>query len=129
MVINTGNEMYSKLPNLVLGFHGCHKKVFDSVIKDGQHLKRSENNYDWLGNGIYFWENSYERAYDWAKARYNDDASVVGAVIDLGYCLNLTDYHSSDILRIGYNLLKINSAKSERRIPENKNGVQKRICF
>jgi len=33
MVINTGNEMYSKLPNLVLGFHGCHKKVFDSVIK------------------------------------------------------------------------------------------------
>lgn len=125
MVINTGNEMYSKLPNLVLGFHGCHKKVFDSVIKDGQHLKRSENNYDWLGNGIYFWENSYERAYDWAKARYNDDASVVGAVIDLGYCLNLTDYHSSDILRIGYNLLKINSAKSERKIPENKNGRSK----
>ena len=54
MVNSICNEMYSKLPNLVLGFHGCHKDVFDSVVKGGQHLKRSENEYDWLGNGIYF---------------------------------------------------------------------------
>jgi hypothetical protein len=49
MVNSICNEMYSKLPNLVLGFHGCHKDVFDSVVKGGQHLKRSENEYDWLG--------------------------------------------------------------------------------
>ena len=42
MVNSICNEMYSKLPNLVLGFHGCHKDVFDSVVKGGQHLKRSE---------------------------------------------------------------------------------------
>ena len=53
------NSMYSKLPNLVLGFHGCSKDTFDAVIQNGQHLKKSENDYDWLGNGIYFWENSY----------------------------------------------------------------------
>ena len=40
MVNSICNEMYSKLPNLVLGFHGCHKDVFDSVVKGGQHLKR-----------------------------------------------------------------------------------------
>ena len=103
--MNIINEMYSKLPNLVLGFHGCHKDVFEAVVKNGQHLKRSENEYDWLGNGIYFWENSYERAYDWAKVRYHENASVVGAVIDLGYCLNLTDYNSLEVLHNGYNML------------------------
>jgi hypothetical protein len=120
--MNIINEMYSKLPNLVLGFHGCHKNVFDSVIKDGQHLKKSENDYDWLGNGIYFWENSYERAYDWAKVRYHEDASVVGAVIDLGLCLNLTDYNSSDVLKHGYDVLAANYALTNAVMPKNKHG-------
>lgn len=124
-MVNVSNQMYAKLPNLVLGFHGCHKDVFESVIKNGQHLKRSENDYDWLGNGIYFWENSYERAYDWAKARYSDDASVVGAVIDLGYCLNLTDYNSSPVLRLGYNLLKLYHDSNGSSMPVNRNGRSK----
>jgi hypothetical protein len=51
--------MYRKLPNLVIGFHGCSKSVFDKVIKDGEPLKKSSNSYDWLGNGIYFWEHNY----------------------------------------------------------------------
>lgn len=123
--MNIINEMYSKLPNLVLGFHGCHESVFDSVIKGGQHLKRSENDYDWLGNGIYFWENSYERAHDWAKARYKENASVVGAVIDLGLCLNLTDYNSSDVLSKGYEMLVANNELIGAEMPVNKNGRSK----
>ena len=60
------NEMYSKLPNLILGFHGCGKDTYEKVLYEHQHLKKSENEYDWLGNGIYFWENNYQRARDWA---------------------------------------------------------------
>ena len=123
--MNIINEMYSKLPNLVLGFHGCHKDVFDAVVKNGQHLKRSENEYDWLGNGIYFWEKSYERAYDWAKARYHENASVVGAVIDLGYCLNLTDYNSLEVLQNGYKLLVASCENTGDSMPVNKNGRSK----
>jgi hypothetical protein len=123
--MNIINEMYSKLPNLVLGFHGCHKDVFEAVVKNGQHLKRSENEYDWLGNGIYFWENSYERAYDWAKVRYHENASVVGAVIDLGYCLNLTDYNSLEVLQNGYNMLAASCENTGDKMPENKNGRSK----
>ena len=48
--------MYKKISNLVLGFHGCHRKTFQSVIMEGGSLKKSANSYDWLGNGIYFWE-------------------------------------------------------------------------
>ncbi|MCR5415183.1 MAG: hypothetical protein K6E79_00120 [Pseudobutyrivibrio sp.] len=115
-------ELYNKLPNLVLGFHGCKKSVYDDVIIKNIPLKKSTNKYDWLGNGIYFWENSYERAKDWAVSRYGDEASVIGAVIDLGNCLNLTDYSSNEILKTAYDYLVLVSEKAQVELPINKKG-------
>jgi hypothetical protein len=55
---------------------------------------------DWLGTGIYFWENSARRALDWAKfAKEHPKFTrtqvrhpfVVGAIIDLGNCLDLLE--------------------------------------
>ncbi len=46
--------MYSKLPNLVIGFHGCRKETYEKVIKNEEPLLASSNVYDWLGNGLYF---------------------------------------------------------------------------
>ena len=113
--------MYKKLPNLVIGFHGCQYNVFKDVIINGQPLKKSSNSYDWLGNGIYFWEQNYQRAYEWAINRYGtDDAAVIGAVIDLGYCLNLTDSASADILRKGYEILKIRCDAIGIELPKNR---------
>ena len=48
--------MYSKLPNLVIAFHGCDIETYENVLYKHQHLTSSNNDYDWLGNGIYFWE-------------------------------------------------------------------------
>ena len=93
------NSVYDKLPNLTLGFHGCNEEVYHKVIYEHMHLRKSMNAYDWLGNGIYFWENSYERAMEWAINRYGKEAKVVGAVMSLGHCLNLTDYRSAKILK------------------------------
>lgn len=113
--------MYQKLPNLVLGFHGCEKSVFDRVIIHGEHLKKSSNAYDWLGHGIYFWEQNYKRADDWAINRYGkENAAVIGAVIDLGLCLNLTDSTSSDILRRGYEILSFRSEMLGNKMPINR---------
>ena len=119
---NIQNSLYDKLPNLVLGFHGCRKTVYESVLHDHVHLKRSENAYDWLGHGIYFWENSYERALDWAKSKYKEEYAVVGAVIDLGHCLNFTDYKSQSILKTGYKTVKSLYDRSGRTLPKNTNG-------
>lgn len=58
--------MYRTLPSFVLGFHGCDRKVGEAVLA-GQHLRPSNNDYDWLGQGIYFWENSPHRALSYAK--------------------------------------------------------------
>lgn len=60
--------MYSKRAGLILGFHGCDKSLRDKVVTQTiSNLKHSVNDYDWLGNGVYFWENSYERALQYAK--------------------------------------------------------------
>lgn len=112
--------MYSKLPNLVIGFHGCNKETFNKVICKGEHLIASSNSYDWLGNGIYFWEQNYERAYEWAKNRYKSDAAVVGAVIDLGYCLNLTDFSSNEKLKLGYRALEFRCNLLNKNLPKNR---------
>ena len=116
------NSMYDKLPNLVLGFHGCSQEVWENVLHKHENLKRSENSYDWLGNGIYFWENSYERAANWARNRYDDNAAVVGAVLDLGHCLNLTDFKSSMILKAAYDSLHASSEKIGKVMPVNSKG-------
>lgn len=122
---NISNTMYAKLPNLVLGFHGCSSETYKNVLHKHQQLKKSDNTYDWLGNGVYFWENSYQRAYEWAVERYKENAAVLGAVIDLGLCLNLTDYNSTDILKQGYEMLKMKCEASGVKLPRNKYGKGK----
>lgn len=116
--------MYSKLPNLVIGFHGCSKKTYENVIFRNQPLKASENSYDWLGHGIYFWEQNLKRAKEWAERRHGKDAAVVGAVIDMGNCLNLTDSASSEYLKNGYKLLKARCKLSGDALPVNRESAK-----
>lgn len=114
--------MYSKLPNLVLGFHGCDQSVYNEVIVNNRALNPGENSYDWLGHGIYFWENNPKRALEWAinlkeRGKIKNEA-VIGAVIDLGYCLNLIEADSLNIVKQGYEILKLSYENSNRPLPE-----------
>ena len=100
--------MYQKLPDLVFGFHGCNREIFERVVFHGEPMKESQNEYDWLGHGIYFWEQNYQRALEWAqKSPKIKNPAVIGAVIDRGYCLNLTDSAGAEKLKNGYIILKI----------------------
>ncbi|MCB6993008.1 hypothetical protein LI177_05855 [bacterium 210820-DFI.6.37] len=114
-------RLYSKLPNLIFGFHGCDRSVAETVLYKNQELKTSINTYDWLGNGIYFWENSYSRALDWAKHSAKvEEPFVLGAIIDLGHCLNLTDFGSFEILKQGYRVLRYKSEINGVNLPKNR---------
>lgn len=116
--------MRNNYPNLVLAYHGCDETVRDDVVM-GADLKRSENPYDWLGHGIYFWENDEQRALEWAEALAGTGKiktpSVVGVILDLGNCLNLMDRSSIDMLQIGYDVLKRESDVNGLKMPENEN--------
>lgn len=112
--------MYQTLPNLILGFHGCSRETYEKVLCKHEELSSSTNDYDWLGNGIYFWENSYDRALEWAQTHKADEnPSVIGAVIDLGFCLNLSDYGCTQALSKAYELLKYESGNAETKLPRN----------
>ena len=59
-------SLYSRRSNHIIGFHGCDESVVRKVVNGEEDLIPSTNDYDWLGNGIYFWENNEARALQWA---------------------------------------------------------------
>lgn len=66
-MINFG-DIYQRPYAYVLGFHGTDKWVVDNVVdRQIEHLRISVDTTEWLGHGIYFWENDPERALDWAQ--------------------------------------------------------------
>ena len=121
--------MYDVLPSFALGFHGCDISVAEAVFAGKDTLKPSKNDYDWLGHGIYFWENSPERAMDYARemVRHSErsrgnvkNPTVVGAVIDLGKCLNLLDAQSIEYVRNGYQKLLAAMSNAGQPMPVNR---------
>ncbi len=80
-------------PQTVVGYHGCSQEVARLILEQ-QRFVPSTKAYDWLGEGIYFWEYAPYRALQWAQERYTfpeGSAAVIGATIQLGRCLNLLD--------------------------------------
>lgn len=82
----------------IIGYHGTHRRAAQRLV-DGESFSPSNNRDDWLGHGIYFWEYGPQQAWWWAKRRYGDDAAVVGAMIQLGLCLDLLDPANAEKLR------------------------------
>lgn len=118
-------SLYSRRSNLVIGFHGCDESVVRKVVNGDENLIASTNDYDWLGNGIYFWENNEMRAMQWAielskrKGSSVKKPAVIGAVIDLGYCFDLTDSAYLQELKAAYGTFVELCHKAGKEIPQN----------
>ncbi len=116
--------MYLTRPNLILGFHGCEKDVQERLLKDISYFKESHEDFDWLGHGMYFWENNPQRALFWAQSKKKagtlNEPGVIGAVIDLGYCFDLLDSTNISILKKCYDLFITESEQLNNPIPKNK---------
>lgn len=91
---------------LVIGYHGCDAFVRDQVIQKGAQLKAFPKTYDWLGDGIYFWEHGPARALEWAHGQKKrgrlKTPAVLGAVLHLGQCFDLLDASYTDVLAEAY---------------------------
>jgi hypothetical protein len=122
--------MPSSLPTFVLGYHGCDQEVATSVLLGKtKHIEASENDYDWLGHGSYFWEGSPQRAWEFAQQAADSPQrgssnvktpAVLGAIIDLRRCLNLLDSESIEVLRNAHDELRSVSCELGLPMPENK---------
>jgi hypothetical protein len=56
------------------------------------------NDYDWLGDGVYFFQEAPSRAWEWACSRHGDQAAVVGARIVLSNCMDFLDLEWARLL-------------------------------
>lgn len=117
--------MYSTKPSYVFGFHGLDKTIALDILTQKKEFKHSNNNHDWLGNGIYFWENNLERAKQYAledmKRRNSKikEPFVLGAILDLGNCLDLLDQQNLDLLKIAYEELEKDLKQQKLPLPQN----------
>lgn len=122
--------MYTSRTGIILGFHGTDESIVDSVLRGETELEFSKNAYDWLGHGVYFWDNSPSRALEWAHELSQrgigkiKKPAVIGAIIDLGYCLDLLDYKNLEIVQKAYSILKTSLESSNTKLPTNKGATE-----
>jgi nucleotide-binding universal stress UspA family protein len=72
-----------------IGFHGTSVEAAQRILSSGFQVSRNE--YDWLGDGVYFFQDAPARALEWARKRFGDQAAVIGAEIDLTDGIDLLD--------------------------------------
>lgn len=113
----------------VIGYHGCDEQVATDMLAGKGRLEFSQNDYDWLGKGIYFWEHGPTRAHEWARSRPGTGAriknpSVIGAIIQLGNCFDLLDVRNTMLLRDLYPHFKASFERNGLQMPENKSVVK-----
>jgi len=115
-------------PFQVTGFHGCDKGTGLKILNGSDDLKPSNNPWDWLADGIYFWEQNPTRALEYAEEsakgkQFNKikirTPFVIGAIIELGNCLNLVESHSLSILSQAYKDLEQIAKNASKELPQN----------
>jgi hypothetical protein len=127
--------LYSSKPSYVLGFHGLDRDVGKKILNGEENFLHSNNGYDWLGDGIYFWESSPERAKQWAEQSSKRKDSkvkepfVLGAILDLKTCLDLLDQKWIDFLRKAQKDMFKGLKKAGHPLPSNQRWHQKDTDF
>jgi hypothetical protein len=130
----------------VFGFHGTTKDRAEKIIKDKTWIV-GKNAYDWLGHGVYFFQDSPIRALLFAEKRAEQNRqegktgmevipSVIRARISLENCIDFTDADWAPVLRIARKRLgRIAKSKKEplpeqepikvRKLPRKSNLIRK----
>lgn len=117
-----------RFARLVLGYHGCIEPLATQLLSGEVAIEswpRSENRWDWLGAGTYFWEHGPERALRWAQEkarRVGGEAkpAVVGAVIQLSGCLDLTEIANTELLAEAHAAVVDLYREEGKALPENR---------
>jgi len=122
-------DAYQFPPSFVLGFHGCDRSVGEAILSGAAvHLLPSQNDYDWLGSGIYFWEGNPQRALDFAQERMQGGANsqgdirepfVLGAILNLGRCLDLRDSSALSEVKSSYEAFILSAINTGFVPPQN----------
>lgn len=120
--------MHKLVSSFVLGYHGCDRDTAERLLSN-EPFEPSNNEYDWLGGGIYFWQENpvraLEFAYEQIERKRVKDPDLVGAVIDLGHCLDFTSSWGIKLVSSAYDDFIAYLGSVREPVPENRLGKDK----
>jgi len=124
-------------PSQVFGFHSCDRETGLRILNGKDGLRPSLNSWDWLGGGIYFWEQNPGRALEYAiecaenKQKFSGKIKnpfVIGAIINTGNCLNLLESKAAPIISNAYEGLKQTNLTAGIPMPTNRGANRALDC-
>jgi hypothetical protein len=129
--------MTNNYPNFIIGYHSCDKEVGLKVLNGLDTLNKSDNPWDWLGEGVYFWEQNPYRALEYSievskgkqinKKKINTPF-VLGAIIELGNCLNILEPQSIKLLFESFKSFEKIHKETNKDLPINKGNNRALDC-
>jgi hypothetical protein len=106
-----------------IGYHGTSAEAAQRILASGFEISRNE--YDWLGDGAYFFQDAPARALEWARQRFEDDAAVIGAEIDLEGCIDLLDVRWHTVIQESHTDLLRRLKASAQPLPRQTRGAHR----
>ena len=103
------------------GFHGTTIEYATAILESG--FRPSQNPYDWLGDGVYFFQDAPERALEWALENHGQEVAVVGAELRLVDCLDMLDTKWTRIMAEAYDQFLGYYKRSGLNLPRQTSGA------
>lgn len=100
----------------IYGYHGTSAEAAAAILQDGFNI--SSNEYDWLGKGVYFWQDAPLRAWTWANQNYHDNPAVIRSSIRLENCMDLLDIKWFPFIRRVYNSFVAEYESTNQTLPQ-----------
>jgi hypothetical protein len=113
-------------------YHGCDVTTRDDLVSGRlKHLNHSNNRYDWLGPGAYFFEGDVERALLFAQASHTNPTkrytakpiatpAVVGAILRIQRWLDMTTQAGIKEFSLAYQAMAAGLEATGSALPSNR---------
>lgn len=107
----------------VIGYHGCDAAIAERLLIERKTFIISDKEHEWLGQGMYFWENNWRRGMEWAVQKFEKNLirrpAVVGALLDLRNCCDFSDQHYLNLIGSYHQDMKDDRMTRGRSMPVN----------
>lgn len=100
----------------VTGFHGTSSLAADTILAEG--FLSSRNPFDWLGDGVYFFQDGSDDAWRWARKNFGEDAVVMRAEVDLDGCMDLLEREWFELLAYAHDAVVEQHRSAGLRLPK-----------
>ncbi len=102
----------------VIAYHGTTAEAAERLVA-GEPFTASDEDDEWFGRGVDFWEHAFQQAWWWARRPGHPNPAVVGAILRLGSCFDLLDTGNVAILKQYHDRLIDNMTSNGLKLPVN----------